>query len=248
MTMNTKAEPDVDEIIATLQRTGLPTILVEGADDMIVYRRLEERLGYLGASVLPAGGRLKVLEIFRRRMEIPAKVKLAFVVDQDIWVNTGIPADYQHPHLIFTSGYSIENDVFVDGNLIDLLSSQESSRFRVELSEFVKWYSLALRRHLSDPTKPIALHPDHVLDPARRAALIAMPVGEQYPETLRVQIQADFQRLLRGKSLMALLVRNTNYKGRQPRHSEKALLEMVAVRPGALLNRVSNSVATVISV
>src|SRR5579863_8723513 len=133
---NSRAEPSVEEIIALLKQTSLPTIVVEGADDMIVFRRFEDRLSHLGVSVLPVGGRLNVLNIFTRRGEIPAYVKLAFIADQDTWVYTGVPKEYQHANLILTSGYSIENDVFVDGNLVSLLSRKEFGRFLAELQQF----------------------------------------------------------------------------------------------------------------
>lgn len=243
MNSTSNVVPSVDEIISTLQRTSLPTIVVEGTDDMIVYRRLEDRLNSLGVSVFPAGGRINVLEIFRRKSEISARVKLAFIADQDTWINTGVPNDYQHPHLVLTHGYSIENDVFIDGNLISLLNDQEFAKFSRDLQLFVEWYSLALTRHLNGSDQKISLHPDQVLDPAKHPVLKALFEGEQYPEVTRQQVFANYQRLLRGKSLFALLLRHTNYKGRQVRHTDKALMELVAARPGPLLQLVSDRVA-----
>lgn len=242
MTATSKAEPSIEELISMLKRTGLPTVVVEGQDDMIVYRKLEAQLDNIGISILPVGGRLNVLEIFLRRNELPASVRLAFIADQDTWVNTGVPPDYAHPLLILTSGYSIENDIFTDGNLINLLTPQENTKFLAELQEFIEWYSLALHRHLSDAAHPIARHPEQVLDPAQRPNLLALKNGEHYPETLRQLIANDYAKLLRGKSLLALLVRNTNYKGRHPRHTDKAFMEMVAIRPGPSLQRVAQEV------
>lgn len=40
-TLTTKAQPTVDELVALLKRTALPTVICEGSDDLIVYRRLE---------------------------------------------------------------------------------------------------------------------------------------------------------------------------------------------------------------
>ncbi|WP_097065693.1 hypothetical protein [Nitrosovibrio sp. Nv4] len=242
-----KVELDVEEIIALLKKTSLPTVIVEGSDDMIVYRRFEIRLAHLGISIFPVCGRKKVLDIFLRKSEIPADVKLVFVADQDTWVNTGVPAQYQSSQMVLTTGYSIENDVFMDGNLVSLLKGQEVAKFSSELESFVEWYSLALSRHLNGSNHLISLHPDHVLNPVQRPALLALCAGEQYPDALRQQMLVDYQRLLRGKSLIALLVRNTNYKGRQPHHSDRALLEMVAVRPGPLLQLVSSQVEAAIT-
>ena len=107
----------------------------------------------------------------------------------------------------------------------------------MELADFIEWYALALYRHLRDPTYQIALHPKQVLDLSQRPTLLALLPTETYPTELRNSVTQDYQRLLRGKSLLDLLVKNTNYKGREPRHSNSALLEAVAVRPGALLDR-----------
>lgn len=234
--MATGNEITIDEIISTLKRTSLPTIVVEGKDDMIVYRTFEERLSSIGVSVLPVGGREKVLEVYSRRSELPAASRPVFIADRDTWVLSGVPNEYTDHSIVFTHGYSIENDVYVDGELRKLLRGTECAKYASELADFIEWYAIAIARHLTDSTQPIALHPDHVLNPDERPTLVALAPGEDYPEALRASIANDYSRLLRGKSLLALLVRNTNYKGREPRHTNNALLEAVAVRPGALLN------------
>lgn len=225
----------VDEFLFLLKRTSLPTIVVEGRDDMIVYRTFEETLEHLNVSVLPVGGRNKVLEIFRRRSEIPSSVILLFIADRDVWVNTGIPSIYENECLLFTSGYSIENDVYMDGELWKLLRSREYTKYKEEIIDFIEWYALALNRHIECPSHSISLHPDYVLNTFERPKLLALEPGESYPSNLRDQIINDKKRLLRGKSLFKLLIRNTNRSGRVPHHSDKSLLEYVAVRPGVLL-------------
>jgi hypothetical protein len=243
-----KVQPTVKEIIGLLKKTSLPTIVVEGSDDIIVYRRLEERLCHLGISVLPAGGRENVLSIFDRRHEIPAGLKLAFIADQDIWVHTGVPLDYQHAQLVLTSGYSVENDVFQDGRLLNLLTPRETSRFTTELKTFVEWYSLAIDRHLKDRAVAISLHPNHVLDPARFSALVALADGEKYPAALRQRVHDQYATVLRGKSLMDLFIRNTNYSGRVPRYSSQVLLEIVSVNPGTLLQKITSQVESALTI
>lgn len=234
--MAAKNEITIEEFIATLKRTSLPTIVVEGNDDMIVYRTFEERLAPLGVSVLPVGGREKVLAVFLRRAELPAASRLMFIADKDTWVISGVPNEYIDRSLLLTHGYSIENDVYVDGELRGLLRGAECAKYAAELADFIEWYALAVHRHLADPSKPISLHPDHVLNPAERPNLLALSLNETYPVELRDSIATRYQELIRGKSLLSLLIRNTNYKGREPRHTDSALLETVAVRPGALLN------------
>jgi hypothetical protein len=238
----TKNDLSVEEIISTLKRSSLPTVVVEGSDDIVVHRRLEERLTHLGVSVLPVGGRDKVIAAFERRDELPARLKIVFIADQDTWVYSSIPSAYNHPNIIFTNGYSIENDVFLDGNLLALLSAHDAHIFRQELGQFVDWYAVALARHLVDCRNPIALHPEQVLDPARLPTLTALQPAESFPTSLRNQLLGDFGRLLRGKSLMGLLLRCTNRRPGQPRHTSTGLMEMVAINPGPNLQRVSQFV------
>jgi len=237
----------VDETIALLQRTALPTIVVEGNDDIIVYRRFEEKLSHLGVSVLPVGGRKRLLEVFARRTELPSKLRLAFVADSDVWVNTGIPPAYLNPSLVLTWGYSIENDVFVDGDLLALLTTKERFRFERELEQFSDWYALALSRHLADNEKPISLHPSQVLDPDQLGKLLSLGVGEVFPTALRAQLASAYQQLIRGKSLLALFLRQASYSGRDPKHSTKSLLEWVAAKPGPRLNRLSSELEALMS-
>lgn len=228
--------------MSMLTKSSLPTIIVEGADDMIVYRNFEENLSPIGISVLPVGGRENVLEIYSRKDELQNSIKISFIADKDIWVNTGIPEKYQNECLLFTNGYSIENDIYIDGKLWTLLSPDESQKFNDDARNFIRWYALALSRHLNDKSQTIKLHPDHVLDSNQYEILLSLRSDEFYPEQLHETINSDFNRLLRGKSLMALLVRHINYKGREPRHNSKALMEVVAKRPGPLLDSLYSSV------
>ena len=234
--MAAESEITIEEVIATLKRSSLPTIVVEGSDDMVVYRTFEEKLVSLGVSVLPVGGREKVLEVYRKRSELPSSSRPIFIADRDTWAISGIPEEYIDRAIVFTHGYSIENDIYVDGALRGLLRGPECTKYAAELIEFIEWYALAVNRHLNNPTHGISLHPDHVLDPVERVKLLALNPGECYPNELREKISSDYQHLVRGKSLLALLIRNTNYRGREPKHRDNALLEAVAVRPGPLLN------------
>lgn len=244
---NEKAQPTVEEIVALLKKTSLPTVVCEGSDDLIVYRRLEERLSHIGVSVLPAGGRENVLQIFERRAEVPSSIRLAFIADRDTWVNSQVPPDYVASVLCLTSGYSIENDVIADGDLESLLVGSEIVRYKSELSDFLDWYALALDRHLADQSYPIAHHPDRVLNLTQRPALTALRTGEVYPAALRARLASQYKALVRGKSLLALLIRNTNTRPGLPKHTDKALLEIVAARPGPLLARITNQVEAAIA-
>ncbi|AOY01608.1 hypothetical protein BJP62_14790 [Jeongeupia sp. USM3] len=149
--------------------------------------------------------------------------------------------------LCLTSGYSIENDVIADGALEGLLVGPEVARYKAELNDFLDWYALALDRHLADQSNPIALHPERVLSLAERPSLMELRAGETYPAPLRASLSSEYGMLVRGKSLLSLLVRNTNTRIGQPKHTDKALLEIVAARPGELLTRLSDEVVAALA-
>jgi hypothetical protein len=233
-----KVELSEEEAIATLNHSALPTLVAEGRDDIIVLRRLEDKLSDFNLSVLPVGGREKVIRIYERRLELTSGL-IRFFADKDAWIYTTVPNEYADPLICFTDGYSIENDMYRDGGLEKLLTAGERVIFREELGRFVRWYSLALTRHLADDTVPIATHPNMILDDAATyIAGCALQAGEVYPEALRATLLADYAKMLRGKSLLALLVRRLSHKNRHPRHSSKTLLEFGVVAEGPHLTQI----------
>lgn len=232
----------VDEIVALLKKTSLPTIVVEGSDDVIVFRHLEDRLANLGVDVLPATGRSKLLQVFERRDEFKASTKVVFIADRDTWVHTGIPSKYLDDILILTDGYSIENDVYRDGDLESLLIASEREVFFWELDMFITWYSLALSRSLDGLHANIDLHPNQIFQEGSLDTLLQMRDDEFYPHALKGEIKSNYARILRGKSLLNLLVRQTTRPGRQPAHKPQALLEFVAARPGQHLLAIEEKV------
>lgn len=231
-----------DELVATLKHSSLPTLIVEGPDDAIVFRPLETRYSEINLSILPAGGRDNLLGVHARQNEL-ANATFAFIADLDCWVHSSVPAQHRSNSIAFTSGYSIENDIFIDGDIEGLMSAEENATFRAELERFVYWYALALDRCLKGADQKIDLHPNHVLDQgADSAALIQLDANETYPEALRIEILADYGRKLRGKSLLDLAIRQLSYAGRQVRHHHLSLMEMTGARPGALIARLHQHV------
>ena len=225
----------VDEIVAVLKRSSLPTLVVEGKDDMIVYRRFEQLSDALTIDVFPAGGRRKVLDVYLRRHEFDPSSRVKFLADQDLWVITGIPKEYLSTELLFTDGYSLENDVVRD-TARRLMFRDEPAAFEVDVMDFIEWYALALSRHLRDPSHGYKNHPDEILNPGNRTRLLALQEGETYPVELRNNIISEYGRLVRGKSLLAVALRQL--KGdRTPKHNEKSLLEFYAILEGPSLLR-----------
>ncbi len=237
---NGKVQPTLDELTATLSRSSLPSVIIEGDDDVIVFRKLEELYADHEVSVFPVGGRTNVLRIFDATHGTTQIGNLIFIVDQDAWTIAGVPDQYVNNRVITTSGYSIENDLIIDGNLLRLLTPAEKAAFQNELEKFIHWYSLALNRHISSGSEVIKHHPERVFENFQ--TLTELKEGETFPEELRQAISDQPLRLVRGKSLLRLLVSHLSYPGRNVKHHHKALIELVASTPGELLNAIFGKV------
>lgn len=242
--MKSKIEYSINELIATLKRTSLPTIIVEGSDDIIIYRKLEEILSGKNISTLPVGGREKVLALFLRRNEF-SNTKCAFIADKDVWVTTGVPHDYISDCLFFTEGYSIENEVYVDARLRNMIPEADLHHYEKDLDSFIEWYALALSRHLQDPSEKISLHSNQVLNQTDRKILIELKQSETYPNELKEHIRKNYMNQLRGKSLLDIFNRRIKIcKGIN--HNNRTLFDTVAARPGDRINSIFSKVCNYI--
>lgn len=233
-----KPRPTTDELFQLLKRTSLPTVLVEGVDDIIFYRKIEEELSHINVDVLPAGNKDAVLELMERLESEATSKSFAFVVDKDLWVH-GIPEEFAGKEkLITTEGYSIENDLFSDGNLVALLSSKEAQDFWEDITRFLNWYALAISRVLNGRSGAFRTHPGKVLDDLEFfEESLQLEDGEEYPENLRSDIELEYQRLLRGKSLLSILHRQLSKSGRDVKFSGKQLMAFGGSQKGANFER-----------
>ena len=238
------ARPTPDELIGLLVRSRLPTIVIEGDDDVIVYRRFEETLKHIGVDVLAAGGRESVLEIFRARARF-SHIKCVFIIDLDTWVLSGIPTEYLARELITTDGYSIENDIIRDGDLESLLVSAERDEYEKSVHSLVSWFSFVIDQRRFGHDIPIARHVNELIDTGHTQLKPTLSASINLPTTPSEsfeRIKDDYKKYLRGKTLFSLLLRYLSYAGRKPQHKGQALLETVAVKPGPILNRMRSNV------
>lgn len=227
------AELTPDELVSTIKRSNLPTLLVEGSDDMVVFRKLEERHADISLSVMHAGGRSTLLKVFDRKAEI-TNTRVCFIADRDSWIATGIPAQYSSPELIFTSGYSIENDLFRDGDILNLIPAARRPVFFSDLENFIEWFALELARFIRGEAPELSLHVRAILDEAPyRLQRMQLNVGETYPTELRQRIRDDYVSLVRGKNLLELALRHLTENGKSL-YQALGLMQMIAHRGGRL--------------
>src|SRR5690606_17991485 len=95
--------------------------------------------------------------------------------------------------------------------------------------------------YLSGGSPLIDLHPERIVD--HSGALLpdieaSRGVSTRNQATLD-QVRRDYARLIRGKTLLDLLIRHLSYPGRGARHNTRSLMEMAAVINGALMERLA---------
>jgi hypothetical protein len=216
----------VDELVDLLRHSVLPVILVEGVDDVAVYRFVEDLIGPTSGSVLPCGGRDTLLSVFRRRGEFP-NTPVAFIADRDMWVFGGPPPDLRD--IVWTEGYSIENDAY-DVSLERLLSPAERTHHSRLLDLIAEWFAFAVERHRCGHDVELNCHVNRIsADGICIDSAYASEVSYAVPQReLRDRIRINYRTLLRGKQLMQCLVRFLSASDRRTKHSTNALLEIGA--------------------
>jgi hypothetical protein len=218
-------ELTVDEIIETLKRSSLTTVLVEGVDDVMIYRWLEDEIGIQNANFFPCGGRDKLLQIFDRRAEFP-NIKAVFVADKDAYVYLNPPANLSE--IIWTNGYSIENDLYFGRNIESLLDQEEKEIFSTSLNNFIEYYAFEIQNFVDGKDYCFRNHPQHLICETQNI------VKQEFLDQInfvspRIDIvdnlRENYDVLIRGKSLFALLTRILSKHSRPIKHSKLSLLE-----------------------
>jgi hypothetical protein len=241
-----KTPLSVDELFSLIERSSLPTVLVEGDDDIIIFRRLEQLLRDKSVSVQPTGGRSALLKLFSRRSQWKNAPLVLFIADRDIWVYSDVPSEYKSDDLIFTDGYSIENDAFRDGNFLKLMDENEKNKFFEELRAFLFWYTHCLSKTVSggeEDALTLKTHPNTVLD--SEPSIVEVCRGNTKDDAMKEMYEMvlnDYDKLVRGKSLIAILMRHISYKGRAASHRHAALLDQVGAAPGPFLRAIFSAV------
>src|ERR1044072_1918211 len=208
--------PTVNEMVEALKRSSLPTVLVEGEGDIVVYRTFERRLGSHHANFLPVGGRESLLAMYARKNEF-AQIPTCFVADQDMWLFEGQP--HQFKDMVTTAGYSIENDVYHDSDIETVvLHEDEIANHKIMLDELARWFAFQVEEFLQK--RPFMADPHlYQLIPVpgfKCSAAVLSKHGFYEPSNERLQdIRENYKLKLRGKLLYEILVRFSQAKKRR---------------------------------
>jgi hypothetical protein len=233
--MASRSLPTVDEIVNSLKRSFIPTILIEGPDDVFVYRWLKRNLNINPVSLQACGGRNSLFSIYDRRNEFSDK-NVIFVADKDSYRFEEVPEDRNG--VIFTSGYCIENDIYEGSNIGEFIDDEDRARLSLLRDIIGKWFAFELNKYLSSP------HGEASLSVAAHINVIS-PIGldrlcNNFAEQINFiapsanelgLVTNDYNLNVRGKQLFQMLSRFLSTKGRFSNFSEKNLVE-IALKQG----------------
>jgi hypothetical protein len=216
----------IEELIATIRKTGLPTILVEGENDANIYRWIESQIGTFNGNILPCGGRTVILELYKRKKEFNNS-KVIFLADKDMWLFTGTPKEFDE--IIWTEGYSIENDLFTGGYSVErLLDDQE----KVDLSKIIhsvaRWFAFEVEKYKTTEKPLQSYNIGKMLDSEyslRDKFLEEINFSEANAETFSL-IFTDYTLKIRGKTLHSIYVHLLSSPKRKSKFSYENVIEL----------------------
>jgi hypothetical protein len=214
-----------------IQRSSLPTVVVEGKDDVTIYRWMEAFLKDANLDFLPCNTRSVLLSLFDRRQEFVTK-PVAFVADQDMWVLTAPPGQYAD--VIFTAGYSIENDVLSCRAADRLFDSGESAAFAAIMLALEEWFAFEASQYIAGqhfvidvPLRKVVDIPSYSLNASLGAERGFVPASGP----IREKIRSNPFLHIRGKNLLDAYTHLLNGETRSSRYSRKAILELCVKLP-----------------
>jgi hypothetical protein len=232
--------PTREELLQTLRRSSLPSVIVEGSGDFFAYRRIEESLQATGVSFIVAGGRETVLWLHEQRQHF-SQIRSIFIVDMDMWIYSGVPVHHQSGSMITTAGYSIENDLLADGDVLTYMTLVESAAFSRDMAVLTGWFSCIVTMILAGQQVGFAYHIDRIVDSAGNVTPSASANLNNAAGPNTTLMQDPIGRL-RGKTLMSLVLRYLSYPGRHARHTAATLMDAAAARNGPNMTRLKTEI------
>lgn len=216
-------DPTLENLVDILRFSNKPNIIVEGQDDEIIYRTLVERLGKFGVGFFSAGSKDILLHLYEELAEYEnagdfRHAPVAFIADRDMWLFRGIPNQYDD--IIWTEGYSIENDLYSHVKLRDRVGNKVE--YDQTLDAISMWFAYKVEEYLekNPPEKifesirdekhvDVGYRLNRVVPPEKTTLAPDMEFLPLYHERVR-KVRRAYHLQLRGKLLFELLVRFLN--------------------------------------
>jgi hypothetical protein len=153
--------------------------------------------------------------------------KLAWLADLDMWRFSQPPSDFAG--VIFTTGYSIENDLYAGSQIEALLEEPERQRHRQLLNAICRWFAFEVQEFLAGREPQVGHRVRRVVDFSTMDihANFRIIRGYSEPATEFVnEVLSDYQLRLRGKTLLELLVVLLSDRERKAKHGYAEVIEM----------------------
>lgn len=214
-----------DELISTINHSTEPYIIIEGPDDVMIYRWILEDIG-LTAYLEPRNGCDGVKKMYNRRSEIKNS-KIIYICDKDSYVYTGvIPPQYSG--ILFTTGYSIENDLYQGCKLEkQLFEKKDRELFDKALNSFLKYYACELEKFLKGQEVNFQKKPEAIINYLDYSLQVSLLKNYTEPsEKTIIYLKSNYDLLLRGHSLFKLVGMILRRRDRKIQYSEDALYEI----------------------
>ena len=166
--------------------------------------------------VLSIIGRNELLSIYERRSEF-VDVPVVFVGNREMWSFMRVPEDYED--IIWTRGYSLENDLYEEADLERLLEPHETWKHQQVRNSVIEWFAFEVEEFLAGRREKIDMNFElSDIVPEGELGLdkeFCQHLGFYLPPSKRVQqIKETYERRLPGKFLFQMLIRFLNIRGR----------------------------------
>ncbi|MCI7429470.1 MAG: hypothetical protein MSS84_01080 [Bacteroidales bacterium] len=225
-------ENSLNIIISSINHSKLPCIIVEGESDVKIYRWILEEIG-LADYFFPAnitdiikeqGGCSTLRELYLHRNRI-TNPNVLFISDKDIYVYSQIPQKYDG--IIFTKGYSIENDLY-EGCLLEqkLFEKEDKQLFNCVLEEFIRYYACEFQKYHNGEKYNLRKKPESIIDKEYKLNSSLLENFFEPSKEIVDYFKNQYDLLLRGHSLFKLVGMVLHRKKRDPKYSESALYEL----------------------
>lgn len=138
-----------DIIIETMKRSSLNTLFIEGKDDLLIYRKIQDDIDELIFDLFPCQGKINLISVYENKHLLGNKN--LFICDKDMWVFK--PSEIENnADIITTSGYSIENELFQDSEIfiLKLFTKDEIEKFEKIIKSICKWFAFEVELYLND--------------------------------------------------------------------------------------------------
>jgi hypothetical protein len=218
--------PTADELLETIRRSNLPTLVVEGVQDVRALRHIEEATGLIG-SILQCGGRTAALHI-HDRIEDFLSIPIVFMLDRDLSVLRSVPR--RSHRIVWTWGYSLENDLLSGSEIDKMFDEKDAILFNKILNSLVHWQAHAIFFSKKNKCGPTLKEPaDAVVDCSTgviRSHHVSAKFNHEIFGSIYKKIQKNPKRYIRGKQLLGAYQIILNRPGRAGRMNNRAIVDV----------------------